>query len=424
MTALNICYDLEDYNENGKKGRKRYQEVIDMLFFDKKWHNALKLVVEYMVAINNNICNPIDMIFYMINSSHGDRFNENAIECDIMASECLASLEIDLASDETNECRSLCQSRLVEILNNPKATYENKIRATRALSVLGDTRFDDYMIVPEMVDVTAGTFIKGADESEIKEFIEESSKVDVSVEWYKTYWREVLASEILQKKQVEISKNYRMSKYPITNLQYKAFIDDCPEYVPPRAKYDSGEIEDDDIEIGVLYSWDLEKRSCHSAYNNCPVVLVSWNDANNYCKWLSKKTGRKFRLPTEDEWEYAARGPSSKKYPWGEEWKNEITNTVELEENDIIGVGCFSNGKSDFGLYDCAGQAWEWTLTQDNALWERARASQIPENEQAYIVKGGAWDDIFVFSRGSARGPNVESLCTYYIGFRILEELE
>lgn len=416
LAALNICFDLEDYLENGKKGRIRYREILDMLFPYEKWHDIIKLVVEYIALINSNICNPIDVITYMINMQ--PYYASNSIECIVIAGECLASLNVDSSDKKASECRQLCQENLINILSSANNSFKTRIRAARVLSHIGDTRFEGHSVAPEMVDILPGTFEKGASLSEINVFIEDAEKVSLDDNdlWIKNYWREILLSEVSEKEEVSITNRYRMSKYPITNMQYQVFLDENPDYNVPGWGDDNK---------GALYTWDDEKRSCNAAYNNCPVVLVSWNDANNYCKWLSKKTGRKFRLPTEEEWEYAARGPQSSVYPWGNQWKDNYANTFESGINDIVGVGCFVEGVSAFGVFDCSGQIWEWTSTLDTELWKRAWPSNMrsSNDSEAYIVRGGAWDDISVFARCSSRGPNAASFYEHYIGFRVLEEI-
>ena len=417
LAALNICYDLEEYLDNGKKGRVRYREIIDMLFPFDKWHDIMKLVVEYIALINNNICSPIDVISHMINMQQHNMMNST--ECAVIAGECLASLSNDFLDEKAVECRQLCQKRLINILGSRDASCKNRIRAARVLSHIGDTRFDDFAVIPEMVDIFPGTFEKGASLGEVNTFIEEAEKVTLNENdlWIKNYWREILLSEVSEKEEVSITNKYRISKYPITNMQYQVFLDENPDYNVPGWGDDNK---------GALYTWDEEKRACSSAYNNCPVVLVSWNDASNYCKWLSEKTGRKFRLPTEEEWEYAARGPQSSIYPWGNQWNDSYANTFESGINDIIAVGCFIEGISEFGVFDCSGQIWEWTSTLDTELWKKAWPSHMrsANDKEAYIVRGGAWDDISVFARCSSRGPNAASFYEHYIGFRVLEEIE
>ncbi len=416
LAALHICFDLEEYIDQRRRGRLRYQEVVDMFIQDNRWHEILKLVVEYILIVNPNICNPVDMVNSIIkkkilfsNIADAERSN--------IAGECLVFLH-GFSNLDIRESNNLCKAQLIDVISNIQIPYKIRIRSARVLSYIGDPRLEDSSIVPEMIDVEAGSFIKGANKEEIEHFIAEVEKVDLTEEdlWIKNYWKEILLSEISVKEKVNIPHHFKIGKYPITNRQYQCFLNENPSYPIPNWG---------DDKKGAIYTWDKEKRTCNIAYNNCPVVLVSWNDATAYCKWLSQKTGRYFRLPTEAEWEYAARGPESRIYPWGNQWIDGYANTLESGLKDIIPIGCFLEGVSHFGLFDCSGQIWEWTSTQDNKLWKKAwpEGMRSSNDTEAYIVRGGAWDDISVFARCSSRGPNAASFYEHYIGFRIVEEL-
>lgn len=417
LSALNICYDLEDFIGGGKKGRYRHKEIVDILLPQESWHEILKLVVEYVSVVNSSLCNAHEMVSYALERKI-PWSSELQAKCSLVAGECLVTIVNGKLFDNITGIISNCQNTMLKVLKEHMLSSSMHIGAARILSYLGDPRIMDNLEIPEMVDICQGSFVKGADSSEVKLLIDEASKVELGEEdlWVQNYWREILLSEVSEKKKVTINKPFRISKYPITNLQYQVFLNDNPDYRIPGWG---------DDKKGALYAWDDETRNCNPAYNNSPVVLVSWNDATNYCLWLSRKTGKKFRLPTENEWEYAARGKDSKKYPWGNEWKEDYANTLESGLNDIVPVGCFEKGKSDFGLLDCSGQIWEWTSSEDTALWKKAWPSNMrsSDDKEAYIVRGGAWDDISVFARCSSRGPNAASFYEHYIGFRIVEEL-
>ena len=96
------------------------------------------------------------------------------------------------------------------------------------------------------------------------------------------------------------------------------------------------------------------------------MVNVSWQDAQAYCQWLSEKTGKSYRLPSEAEWEKAARGADGRVYPWGNEWDAAKCNTRESKIQGTSPVGQFSTlGDSPSGCADMVGNVWEWTLS----LW-------------------------------------------------------
>ena len=163
--------------------------------------------------------------------------------------------------------------------------------------------------VPEMVNIPAGDFQFGTDNENV--------------------WLD----------------EYAIGKYPITNQEYKAFTDATGYQTPVH--WVDGKIPE--------------------GKENHPVVNVNYYDAQAYCKWLSKITGETYRLPTEEEWEKAARGADGRRYPWGNEWNSNLANTVESGIGDTTPVGKYSpNGDSPYGVADMVGNVWEWTSTE----WE------------------------------------------------------
>ena len=132
---------------------------------------------------------------------------------------------------------------------------------------------------------------------------------------------------------------------------------------------------------------------------------VSWNDAIAYCKWLSEKTKKNYRLPTEAEWEKAARGEDGHIYPWGDDFDSKKANTEESGIGDTSDIGKFSNsdpalsGDSPYGCADMAGNVWEWCNDwfSKNEYQGRAGKSvknpQGPEKGQARVLRGGSFDN-------------------------------
>ncbi len=118
-----------------------------------------------------------------------------------------------------------------------------------------------------------------------------------------------------------------------------------------------------------------------------PVVVVTWADANAYCKWLSKEIGAEVRLPGEAEWERAARGDSAdNKYPWGDEWNDEAALDSETKEK-ARPVKSFPAGRSPGGAYEMVGNVWEWT--SDLAVDEFGKPVLYEKSKQR-IIKGGS----------------------------------
>jgi formylglycine-generating enzyme required for sulfatase activity len=138
---------------------------------------------------------------------------------------------------------------------------------------------------------------------------------------------------------------------------------------------------------------------------NHPVVYVSWNDVLKYCEWLSKVTGKTIRLPTEAEWEKAARGPSAssgdaRQYPWGDEFDPAKCNTSESKIGSTTPVGIYPQGVSLYGCLDMAGNVWEWCQSKYQSYpYDPDDGRNDPGGSDRRVVRGGAWN----FNQGYAR---------------------
>jgi formylglycine-generating enzyme required for sulfatase activity len=129
-----------------------------------------------------------------------------------------------------------------------------------------------------------------------------------------------------------------------------------------------------------------------------PVINVSWNDAQQYVRWLSRRTGRTYRLLFEAEWEYAARAGSNTVYPWGDEIGKGNANCFscgsEWDNKRTAPVGSFP--ANAFGLHDMHGNVWEWVQDCYHADYQGApddgSAWTTPCTESYHILRGGSWD--------------------------------
>lgn len=157
-----------------------------------------------------------------------------------------------------------------------------------------------------------------------------------------------------------------------------------------------------------------------------PVINVSWQDTVEYAEWLTRRTGFQYRLPTEVEWEYAARAGTVTRYPWGETVGEGHANCrrcgTKWSGRQAAPVAQFRpNG---FGLYDMNGNVSEWVAdcwTDQHSL-EGAKENG-PEVCPARVTRGGDWYYVPILSTSAARKPNAPNLWSYTIGFRLVRDL-
>ncbi len=198
---------------------------------------------------------------------------------------------------------------------------------------------------------------------------------------------------------------YYIDKYEVTNLQYKQFIDDTNHKSPNH----------------------FRNRTFPDGKADHPVVYVSWYDANDYCHWAGK------RLPTEQEWEKAARSTDGRNYPWGNDFAITRANSPQhwlvLErDGDTTPVGAFPTGISAYGGYDMSGNVWEWT---DSWYKPHPGNTRVTENygEKYKVLKGGSWWDCSFYKCGiSAPSYNrsffLQSTKNKSFGFRCAKDAE
>jgi formylglycine-generating enzyme required for sulfatase activity/predicted Ser/Thr protein kinase len=213
---------------------------------------------------------------------------------------------------------------------------------------------------------------------------------------------------------------YWIGKYEVTFTQFKIFVNDTG-YVT--------EAESSGLKERIV-SWQKKGRNWKNPgfeqEDNHPVVWLSWNDVNKYCKWLSKKKGLTFRLPTEAQWEKAARGTGSRKYPWGnKEPGKTMANFLSYVGKTAL-VGSYPKGASPYGLLDMAGNVREWCRDWYGKRYYKSSPDKNPtgpKNGTYRVMRGGSWFD---YRARDLRCANRFSNESYYrsndLGFRLCQD--
>ncbi len=180
---------------------------------------------------------------------------------------------------------------------------------------------------------------------------------------------------------------YHIDRHEVTNKEYKRFVDATGHRAPHDNVYDT------------MYNW--REGGYRKNLDDHPVVLVDWNDATAYCGWLGK------RLPTEAEWEKAARGTDGRYWPWGNGFDKFKANTRDFGVEMTMPVGSFPEGASPYGVMDMAGNVFEWTDSWYKAYPGSKRVH--PDYGERYrVTRGGAWTsraDPYAYTMGRTAQP-------------------
>lgn len=261
----------------------------------------------------------------------------------------------------------------------------------------------------EMILIPGGRFLMGSSRAEVDaQFRDTGLPVD---------WKKYTLDE--EPRHTRTLEPFYLYKYEVTNGQYKAFIDAAGHRAPPHWK-------------GKDYPADKGQH---------PVVEVSWDDAEAYCRWAGTK------LPTEAQWEYAARGAEpakdkpSRVFPWGDAWDRRLSNNAsfnagkELQNAEDWKTwyegdqkshfpltsrgGSFPKSVSPFGVHDMAGNAWEW-CAEIQAPYPDQKADDAPD-KKLRARRGGSWANVALHIRSADRQPAPHDDLNIYTGFRCVK---
>ncbi len=262
-----------------------------------------------------------------------------------------------------------------------------------------------------MVLIPAGTYQVGLSPS-LSERLASTS--DEAQRWYKKGYfnRE-------QPQHTVTMADFYLGKYPVTVGEFRRFI-----------------IADGygDSRFWSLATWKWlaeNNRSRPASWDNpswnnderLPVTGVSWYEAQAYCHWLSAISDRSFRLPTEFEWEVAARGPKGFLYPWGDEFDGSRCNYSASGIGRPTPVGAFSPaGDGPWGHVDMAGNVSEWTRSVFRPYPAGHHDAPNEAGELEHVTRGGSWSSPALRLRCTARGYNNPGFSDNDLGFRLASD--
>ncbi len=246
--------------------------------------------------------------------------------------------------------------------------------------------------LPNMLPVPGGVFLMGTSDDDIQHL--ELKQSDWAYDW--------AYNNMFENERPQHTVNlgsFEIAQYPITNSEYYQFTTDTG-YRLPRA-------------------WDGFTFS--EEFGDHPVTGVSRVDAQQYILWLNKRTGSEYRLPTEEEWECAARGKDGRIYPWGNTFDPWRCNTSESAKRGTTPVGAYSpSGDSPCGAADMVGNVWEWTSSIFARYASDPEDTQdIPPAKIRYVVRGGGWYYSRKLARCAARESMLQDYISRVIGFRL-----
>jgi len=311
-------------------------------------------------------------------------------------------------------------------------TIQAIIIAASLSVVMASDNMEQDNPIKNMTLIPAGKFIMGSDKVET---FNKSGEFGNAKPWY-------------QDEHPQHTMNvpaFYLDTYEVTNQQYREFIK-LVNATPPEHWVQTGYIVSmspqklDNAPVKILrklvskvFQLDIDTRMMDAKtllkvvherlekLDNLPVAYVRWEDANEYCHWRGKK------LPTEAQWEKAARGPDGLEFPWGNEWKKGMSNSSgETWDDGAAPIGSYETDKSAYGIYDMGGNVSEWVADWYDA-YPNSDYSSVNFGQKQKVAKGAGWSGmghyaLKLFQRGAYR-MNLEPQLTFNdVGFRCAKD--
>jgi formylglycine-generating enzyme required for sulfatase activity len=286
----------------------------------------------------------------------------------------------------------LSKSNLVEKINAPDLTLAERIACGNLLALLGDPRIDTFN--PTMVRIEGGQVDIGLPKDQVNDVMHGFDGLGLNSIWI---------DKECPRHAVQLAP-YQLAVHPVTNSEYQAFL------------LDSGYSE-------IPTSWDFRRFPLERG--NHPVYTVTPQAADAYVAWLSQRTDRNFRLPSEAEWEWAASGPGNHEFPWGNDFNADLCNTAESGIFNSTPVGVFVGGLSHFGNSDMAGNVEEYVSDPYQAYpdGEFVKDHLVDIHGEYRVARGGSFARFRDLARTKRRHGHNPQSPTYAMGFRLAETI-
>lgn len=208
---------------------------------------------------------------------------------------------------------------------------------------------------------------------------------------------------------------FYIDRYEVTNEEYVEFLNAVEDRLARCSGHLCIDTKDEDPDSHILDKYKTGQYAVERGYENHPMIKVSWYGAKAYCEYHDK------RLPSEAEWEKAARGTDGRAYPWGDEFDASRANT-DYKVGDTTPVGSYPNGISPYGAHDMAGNVWEWVAdwyqVYPGSDYQSAFAGQ-----KYKVVRGGSWNHPRYDARCACRDIAHPTRRILVVGFRCARTL-
>ncbi len=406
-----------------ERSKELYREKLALADY---WEEAARLGAEYQLHDTDHVNRWRRLVYYLCPPSDLETESDwrGVLWSANFALDDKAKIENDLASirDPARKGGTAYLERvrrnLLTIMRQRKLPAKERAAAGRALAKLGDPRREVTTVeAMRWVCIPKGPFIRGSDKNH--------------------------DAEKLQMR-VNVDDDYYLSQYPVTQAQYGQFVA-AQGYAEPRWWGEAKEAGYWQADKGFKGRYEGDFRTAPRHYGepfslpNHPVVGVSWYEAVAFIRWLNEEvkndrfvlhdyqakplTGKfEIRLPSETEWEKAARGTKdARAYGWGDTPNPDLANYDQTGLGATSAVGCFPNGDAhEFAVEEMSGNVREWCITPWQSSYKDYDDAKNIKNSKFNILRGGSWINFDDFLRVSSRDSRDPDYHGYYYGFRLL----